>query len=89
MTINHPTGVIRSTSLAISHVCGAVVEASSVIANSMSLANSVVKAELVETNLLFDEKVNLNVAISHQANVQECIRVFSCTVEEAEAILKG
>ncbi len=79
-----PTGIIRSTSRAISNVADTVVSATELANTTLSLANKYLTAELVQA----DENIKVSGAINHAENIGELMRAFNCTLKQAEDILK-
>ena len=83
-TTNQPTGVVRSTSRAITSTAEAAVEFTDVVKTTLRIANKYLTAELANSN----ENVRVSSLINHAENVNELVSTFGCTVAEAELLLK-
>ena len=82
-TTNQPTGVIRSTSRAITSAAEATVELTDVAKTSLRIANKYLTAELANA----DENIRVSSAINHAENISEIMRTFNCTLAQAEKVL--
>jgi len=78
-----PTGVIRSTSRAITSTAEGVVELTDVAKTSLRIANKYLTAELANA----DENVKVSSLINHAENIADLMRTFGCTVAQAEKLL--
>ena len=83
LTTNKPTGIIRSTSRAITSSAEGVVELVDVAKTTLRIANKYLTSELANA----DENVKVSSLINHAENIQELVSTFGCTTAQAEKLL--
>ncbi len=82
-TTTAPTGVIRSTSRAISNIADTIVETSELAKTSFKLVNKYATAELLQA----DENIKVSGIINHAENLQTLMSTFSIDATTAETLL--